>query len=289
MARVPGTGPASPVAEGCARTPSGFNSSPQRPRSVVGPDTGRGAGMPRRGGNSGPFLAGAPSPSPPRRRSRYPRGSTSRREAIARLLDNPADPSATLDAALTAQEVADRRAVARARAGHPEAFEEVVRRHESGVLALCSRLVHDGGVGEDLAQEAFEHAYSRLDSFRGRCTFRHWLYRIAANGCRDFLKAGGRSERPADMSGDELCTLRDPERDAVARQSLEALSAAVASLPPACRHAFVLFYLENLSYEEMSVATGVAVNALKVRVHRARELLRRRLRGQVEAPVELPR
>lgn len=186
-------------------------------------------------------------------------------------------------------ERADRRAVARARAGHPEAFEELVRRHEGALRSLCSRLLHDGRLGEELAQEAFTRAYSRLGSFRGRGTFRHWLYRIAANGCRDFLRSGERAESPADMSGDELFTLRDPERDAVARQSLEALSAAVASLPPACRHAFVLFYLENLSYEEMSVATGVAVNALKVRVHRARELLRRRLRGQVEAPVELPR
>lgn len=178
--------------------------------------------------------------------------------------------------------MADRRAVARARAGHPEAFEEVVRRHESGLLSLCSRLVHDGRQGEDLTQEAFARAYSRLGSFRGRSTFRHWLYRIAANGCRDFLKSGGRSERPSDMSGDELWTLRDPERDAVARQSLEALGDAVAGLPPATRNAFVLFYLENLSYEEISEATGVGVSALKVRVHRARALLRRRLGGVLE-------
>ena len=164
-----------------------------------------------------------------------------------------------------------------------------MRRHESGLLSLCSRLVRDGRLGEDLTQEAFARAYSRLGSFRGQGTFRHWLYRIAANGCRDFLKAGGRSERPSAMSGDELWTLRDPERDAVARQSLEALWDAVAALPPACRNAFILFYLDNLSYDEMSEATGVAVNALKVRVHRARELLRRRLGAVVDAPGVLSR
>jgi RNA polymerase sigma-70 factor (ECF subfamily) len=179
--------------------------------------------------------------------------------------------------------------VARAQAGHPEAFEEVVRRHESGLLSLCSRLLRDGRMGEDLTQETFTRAYSRLGSFRGQGTFRHWLYRIAANGCRDFLKSGGRSESPSDISGDELWTFRDPERDAVARQSLEALSKAVSLLPPACRNAFVLFYMENLSYEQMSEATGVAVNALKVRVHRARELLRHRLGGLLEARKELAR
>ncbi len=203
---------------------------------------------------------------------------------IARVLDSPAAATAPRIRDIAAVEIADRRAVARARAGHREAFEEVVRRHESGLHSLCSRLLRDGRLGEDLTQEAFARAYSRLDSFSGRGSFRHWLYRIAANGCRDFLKSGGRSESPSEMSGDELFTARDPERDAVARQSVEALWEAVAALPPACRNAFVLFYLENLSYEEMSVATGVAVNALKVRVHRARELLRRRLVGVLEAP-----
>jgi RNA polymerase sigma-70 factor (ECF subfamily) len=201
--------------------------------------------------------------------------------SITPLLDSISDFRAP-GGDVTASEIADRRAVARAQAGHREAFEEVVRRHESGLLSLCSRLLRDGRLGEDLTQETFVRAYSRLGSFRGQSSFRHWLYRIAANGCRDFLKSGRRSERPSDMSGDELWTLRDPERDAVARQSLEALSDAVAGLPPACRSAFILFYLENLSYEEISAATGVGVNALKVRVHRARELLRRRLSGLVE-------
>jgi len=167
--------------------------------------------------------------------------------------------------------------VARARAGHPEAFEELVRRHSTGLRLLCSRLLHDMGLGEDLAQEALARAYTRLGSFRGEGSFRRWLYRIAANGCRDFLKSGERTERLSAASGEALWTGRDPERDAVARQSLAALSVAVASLPPACREAFVLFCLESLSYEEMSEVTGAAVNALKVRVHRARELLRERL------------
>jgi RNA polymerase sigma factor (sigma-70 family) len=182
-----------------------------------------------------------------------------------------------------AADFADRRAVARARAGHPEAFEEVVRRHARGLRALCSRIVNDGPMGEDLTQETFARAYSSLGSFRGEGTFRHWLYSIAANGCRDFLKSGGHGERPSDLSGDELWTVLDPERDAAGRQALVALAEAVTALPPGCREAFVLFHLESLSYEEISAMTGVAVNALKVRVHRARTLLRGRLGEVLEA------
>jgi RNA polymerase sigma-70 factor (ECF subfamily) len=147
-------------------------------------------------------------------------------------------------------------------------------------LALCSRILHDRLLGEDLAQEAFARAYSSLASFRGQGTFRQWLYSIAANGCRDYLKAGERGERPSALSGDELWTALDPERDASARQALVALAEAVSMLPAGCREAFVLFHLESLSYEEISAMTGVAVNALKVRVHRARTLLRGRL-GEV--------
>jgi len=182
-----------------------------------------------------------------------------------------------------AAEIADRRAVARARAGHPEAFEELVRRHARGLLSLCSRLLNDGPLGEDMTQEAFARAYARLSSFRGQGTFRHWLYTIAANGCRDYLKAGERAEQPCALSGDELRTALDPERGAAARQALSALLYAVATLPPACRNAFVLFHIESLSYEEMSQVTGVGISALKVRVHRARQLLRRRLGELVEA------
>jgi RNA polymerase sigma-70 factor (ECF subfamily) len=201
---------------------------------------------------------------------------------MARLLDHIAvAPTRRTDAAVevgvTAEE-ADRSAVARACAGHPEAFGEVVRRHNGAVHTLCSRMLHDGRLGEDLTQDTFAKAFSHLDTFRGQSTVRHWLYRIAANGCRDQLRAG--RERTASLDDEEPWTGRDPEREAVARQTLEALSGAVASLPPACRQAFVLFHMEDLSYEQISALTGVGVGALKVRVHRARELLRRRL-GEV--------
>jgi len=217
-------------------------------------------------------------------------GVDERRDAVARLLDSPAGLSAPRIRDLAAAaDLADRRAVARALGGQREAFAELVRRHESGLRSLCSRLLHDGRLGEELAQETFARAFSRLGSFRGLGSFRHWLFRIAANGCRDFMRSGERAETSSAVSGEELFTIRDPERDAVARQSLEALSNAVRGLPPACRLAFVLFYLEDLTYEEMSQATGVGVSALKVRVHRARELLRRRLGGLVEAAGELAR
>jgi RNA polymerase sigma-70 factor (ECF subfamily) len=164
-----------------------------------------------------------------------------------------------------------------------------VERYQRRVTGVALAVVHNQEDALELAQETFIRAYENIAGFESRSSFSTWLYRIAANGCRDFLRSGGRSERPCDISGEELWTFRDPERDAVARQSLAALAEALAGLPPASRNAFVLFYLENRSYEEISEATGVAVNALKVRVHRARELLRRRLGRVLETSGEVVR
>lgn len=180
-------------------------------------------------------------------------------------------------------ERADRDAVRRTLAGDAQAFAGVVRRHARRLTSLCGRMVNDAGLGEELAQDALTRAFGSLATFRGDCRFRHWLYRIAANACRDFLKAGARAERASDLTGDELVTGLDPERDAAARQAVTALAGALASLPEKYREAFTLFHVDNLDYEEIEAVTGIRANALKVRVHRARLMLRARLGELLEA------
>ncbi len=174
-------------------------------------------------------------------------------------------------------DLADREAVERTLDGDTEAFAGVVRRHGSGLVAMCARVLRNRHLGEELAQEALARAYSSLGSWRGTGRFRHWLYRIATNCCRDYFKAGARAERPAELDGDELVTARDPEREMAARQLAAALESEVARLPPAYRESFVLFHAENMAYDEIHAITGVSVSALKVRVHRARLMLRRAL------------
>ncbi len=161
--------------------------------------------------------------------------------------------------------------------GDVDAFAGVVRRHGSGLLGLCARMVGDRQLGEELAQESLARAYSSLGSWRRDCRFRHWLYRIGMNCCRDYLKAGARAERPAELTGEELTSAHDPERDAAGRQLLASLESAIGQLPAKYREAFVLFHVENMAYEEIEAVTGVSIGALKVRVHRARLMLRRSL------------
>lgn len=174
-------------------------------------------------------------------------------------------------------DAADRDAVQRTLDGDREAFAGVVRRHGTGLVALCARVAGDRHLGEELAQEALARAYSSLGSWRRDGRFQHWLYRIAMNCCRDYLKAGARAERPSDLAGDELVSPRDPERDVADRQLAAAVEAEVGRLPPAYREAFLLFHGEHMDYEQIRAITGVSVGALKVRVHRARRMLQRAL------------
>lgn len=157
--------------------------------------------------------------------------------------------------------------------GDPEAFAGVVRRHGGRLVALCTRLTRDRGLGEELAQESLARAYAALGSWRGDAGFRAWLTRVAVNACRDWQKAGARAERPAELDPGALSTTLDPERAAAGRELVAALSAAIDRLPPASREAFVLFHVEGLPYEEIRAITGASVTALKVRVHRARQAL----------------
>lgn len=179
-------------------------------------------------------------------------------------------------------EAADREAVERTLGGDAEAFAGVVRRHGGALTRLCARMVGDRQLGEEMAQEALARAYSRVGGWRGDCRFRHWLYRIAVNCCRDYLKAGARAEEASELGAEAVAAARDPEREVAGRELLRELGAAIGRLPPKYREAFVLFHVESMGYEEMRAVTGASVAALKVRVHRARMMLRRALGDDLE-------
>lgn len=161
-----------------------------------------------------------------------------------------------------------------------EAFGLLVERYAEPVVTLTRRLVGDREDAEDLAQETFLAAFRSLALFRGEARFSTWLYRIAVNKCRDWL----RSRRPlaplSDQEDDEgagpelAIETHDPERALLQKELAGSLEQAIQTLPPSHREAFVLKHVEGLSYEEMSEVLSVGRDALKMRVYKARVRLR---------------
>lgn len=165
--------------------------------------------------------------------------------------------------------------ILRAQRGDVDAFEQIYREHVARVHALCLRLAGDRGRAEELTQDVFVQAWRSLGSFRGGGAFATWLHRIAVNA---FLgQARGTRRREARVINVETpASYERPVRggDPEARIDLER---AIAALPPGARTALVLHEIEGYRHEEIARLTGVAVGTVRAQLHRARQLLMKRL------------
>jgi RNA polymerase sigma-70 factor (ECF subfamily) len=129
---------------------------------------------------------------------------------------------------------------------------------------------------EDVVQETFLRAFRAIGRFERGREFRVWLFTILVNQCR--TAATSRKRRQLRFSDDEaaLASAADQRPIAVIEEK-SAVAAAVDSLEPLLREAFVLKYVEGLEYSEMATITGAGISALKMRVKRACDALRPKL------------
>ena len=166
------------------------------------------------------------------------------------------------------------RLVARAQAGHPAAFEALVDRHYADCLRYATRMLGERADAEEAVQDTFVRAFRSLRHYDNRGQLRAWLFRILVNRCRSVLARRARRGRLLNWSvAAEMAAppLEEPREGEWLREEVDR---GLALLAPEQREAFLLKYVEELSYEEMSVLTGAGVSALKMRVKRACERLR---------------
>jgi len=179
-------------------------------------------------------------------------------------------------------EPSDAQLVARSLAQDQEAFGQLIDRHAAAIVNLGYRMVGNRAEAEDLAQETFLAAYKALSTFRADSKFSTWLYRIAANKCKDWLRVKRPGEGQYDLDADESLDLyvtedRTPELLLSQQQVAEELERAIQRLPPLYREAFLLKHVEGLSYEEMEEILGINGDTLKMRVYKGRVQLSREL------------
>jgi RNA polymerase sigma-70 factor (ECF subfamily) len=162
-----------------------------------------------------------------------------------------------------------------ARGGDVRAFAALVDAYYARCLRFALHMLSSRSDAEEAVQDTFVRVYRALPKYEEREAFEPWLFRILANRCRS---AGARERRHAEVVeyGDV------PERssstghdEAIAWR--EEIGLALAALPEEQREAFLMRHVEDLSYEDMSIATGAGVSALKMRVKRACDALRARL------------
>jgi RNA polymerase sigma-70 factor (ECF subfamily) len=172
--------------------------------------------------------------------------------------------------ALPIEPMAESDLVRSARQGGEQAFISIYERHRSPVFRFAWRLTGSQAAAEDVTQECFLTLVrgGGFDSSRGG--LRTYLFGIARNLVMRRLRV---SAREAEESGDAAGPV-NVLSDLLAAERAESVARAVAQLPMLQREAIVLFTFEELSLEEIAKITGVDVNAVKSRLHRARESLR---------------
>src|SRR6266446_1632988 len=178
--------------------------------------------------------------------------------------------------------------IARILAGEKELFHELIRPFERRVYLTLISILKNETDAEDAAQETVISAYRHLAAFRGDAKFSTWLMSIAINeGRKRLRKAKGAAEESieeqeegheGDYTPAPLTDWREIPLEALERKELrEALRVAVTELPGIYRQVFALRDLEELNIEETAQALGITAGAVKVRLHRARLMLQKRL------------
>jgi RNA polymerase sigma factor (sigma-70 family) len=170
--------------------------------------------------------------------------------------------------------------VARAKRGEPDAYEEIVRRHQSIAFRTAWVITGSAADAEEAAQDAFVKAHRALGRFREGAPLRPWLLTIVANEARNRVRAAGRRERLALRVAEERRpgdAVPSPEAALLDFEQREELLAAVAELPDADREAIACRYFLDLSEAETAAALGCPRGTVKSRLSRALGRLRERM------------
>jgi RNA polymerase sigma-70 factor (ECF subfamily) len=178
----------------------------------------------------------------------------------------------------------DEELVARALGGDQHCFNELIHRWERPIYALAYRQIGREEDARDVCQETFLRAYRALNGFRGQAKFSSWLYRIALNLCRDWLRRERRApvvQPPEDVDLMDLAASREPTEtieDRVARQDLSrVVERAMARLPEEQRTAIILKEYHGLTFQEIADLVGCPLSTVKTRLYQGLAILRREL------------
>jgi len=192
---------------------------------------------------------------------------------------------------------ADGELVDRAARGEALAFELIMRRHNRLLFRSARGVVGDEAEAQDVVQETYLRAFTRLRDFQGGASLATWMARIAINIALDVLRKRSRSvpldsqDLDHEPSPEHMMSFSAPAgvspESVLARTELRALlQSAIEGLPPIYRSVFILRAVQEMSVDEAAYCLQVSDAVVKTRYLRARSLLRDALSAQIEAHAE---
>lgn len=158
--------------------------------------------------------------------------------------------------------------------GDRDAFRRIYEACHRRVYALAYRYTNDSEEALDISQEVFLRVYTRIAGFRGECSLQTWIYRVAVNTIVSRL----RKSRPQEQLVEDIENNPDigllPDMHLESQELERQIEQAIAELPEPLRLAFVLVAVEHRPYVEVAEILGLRIEAVRMRVSRARRKLR---------------
>jgi len=185
------------------------------------------------------------------------------------------------------EEAADLELVQRCKSGELSAFETLVLRHQDKIFNLVLRYVGNREDAADITQEVFLKAYRAMGSFAERSSFGTWLYRIAVNTALSFMRKQRSGGHPISLSAQndeghgqphEPPDHNQPLNELSREETEQAVQQAISSLDEEYRIVVILKDIEGLDYETIAGILGCPKGTVKSRLHRARLILRDKLK-----------
>jgi RNA polymerase sigma-70 factor (ECF subfamily) len=184
----------------------------------------------------------------------------------------------------TSEPLSDEEVVRRVLDGETALFEIIMRRYNQRLYRIARGILRDDAEAEDVMQDAYVRAYSHLSQFAGRSQFSTWLSRIAIHEALVRARRRTRMDQlgPADSNaGDHdmnlIATAPNPEEQTSASELGKALEAAILAIPQQYRLVLMMRDVEQLNTSETAAALELTEENVKVRLHRARALVRKQL------------
>ncbi|MGG0252805.1 sigma-70 family RNA polymerase sigma factor [Bacillus toyonensis] len=155
-------------------------------------------------------------------------------------------------------------------------IDEIMNKYGQEVLQLVYSYVNNKEVAEDLTQDIFVKCYKSLHTYKGNSNLKTWLWRIAINHCKDYIKSW--YNKKVIVTEDDF-TYMASQKESVEQTVIQnaedsRLTSAVMNLPIKYREVIYLFYYEELSIKEIATVIEVKENTIKTRLKKAKELLK---------------
>jgi len=183
--------------------------------------------------------------------------------------------------------------IERLRAGDTQAFEEIMRTHNQRLFRIARGIVRNAHDAEDVVQEAYIQAFTKIESFQGTGDIGAWLARITANQALSKLRQKTRTGKVIKAMSDEngggmmapgeggVDTSPSPEKMAALSQIRDLIEFEVDRLPDGFREVFVMRAVEEMSVAETAEALDIPEQTVKSRLHRARAMMQKSLKSQL--------